>query len=186
MSSNCWTLLMDSSLFSGVLVAASFAITGKRDLRKKYRRRAGVISTLQRLQHLHHPWIWSMICMEVVCWKLVNNSSLLSWWIGRWKKVMKDLAKDSKVQSAPRGLLTYHFVVAPVRIRWKSLSLIESSMMLLEEHHKRKVMPFLVGYSPCLPLNFAMSDGNLVIMVSHVGSWVMGLFVSFKRSKSFN
>ena len=30
----------------------------------------------------------------------------------------------------------YHLAIAPVRVHWNSLSLIESSMMLFDEHHR--------------------------------------------------
>jgi hypothetical protein len=40
----------------------------------------------------------------------------------------------------PHGNSIYHLVVEPVRVRWKSRNLIESSINELEEHQRWKVM----------------------------------------------
>jgi hypothetical protein len=54
--------------------------------------------------------------------------------------------------------------------------------MLLEEHHKWKVMTWLAGSSPAFPSNLGMSEGSLVGIAGHVGSCNIGSFVSFLRS----
>jgi hypothetical protein len=55
-------------------------------------------------------------------------------------------------------------------------------MMLFEEHHKWKVMIWLVGSSPAFPSNLGMSEGSLVGIVGHVGSCNIGSLVSLVRS----
>jgi len=55
-------------------------------------------------------------------------------------------------------------------------------MMLFEEHHKWKVMTWLVGYSPAFPSNLGMSEGSLVGIAGHVGSCNIGSFVRLIRS----
>jgi hypothetical protein len=47
-------------------------------------------------------------------------------------------------------------------------------MMLFEENHKLKVIPWLAGSSPDFPSNFGMSEGNLVGILGQVGSCKMG------------
>jgi hypothetical protein len=58
----------------------------------------------------------------------------------------------------------------------------ELSMMLFEEHHKWKVMTWLVGYSPDFPSNLGMSEGSLVGIFGHVGSCNIGSLVSLIKS----
>jgi hypothetical protein len=55
-------------------------------------------------------------------------------------------------------------------------------MMLFEEHHKWKVMIWLVESSPTFPSNLGMSEGSLVGMVGHVGSCNIRSLVSLVRS----
>ena len=55
-------------------------------------------------------------------------------------------------------------------------------MMLFEEHHKWKVITWLVGSSPGFPSNFGISEGSLVGILGHVGSCKMGSFVSLVKS----
>jgi hypothetical protein len=42
--------------------------------------------------------------------------------------------------------------------------------MLLEEHHRWKVMTWLAGLSPTFHSNLGMSEGSLVGIAGHVGS----------------
>jgi hypothetical protein len=58
----------------------------------------------------------------------------------------------------------------------------KSSIMLLEENHKWKVMTWLAGSFPAFPSNLGMSEGSLVGIAGHVGSCNIGSFVSFLRS----
>jgi hypothetical protein len=46
------------------------------------------------------------------------------------------LANDSKVVWEPDFSSTYHLVDGPVSVHWNNRSLMESSIMLLEEHHR--------------------------------------------------
>jgi hypothetical protein len=54
--------------------------------------------------------------------------------------------------------------------------------MLLEEHHRWKVMTWLAGSSPTFPSNLGMSEGSLVSIAGHVGSCNIGSFMSLLRS----
>jgi hypothetical protein len=53
--------------------------------------------------------------------------------------------------------------------------------MLLEEHHRWKVMKWLAGSSPAFPSNLGMSEGCLVGIIGHVGSCNIGSFLSLFR-----
>jgi hypothetical protein len=55
-------------------------------------------------------------------------------------------------------------------------------MMLFEDHHKWKVITWLVGSSPIFPSNFGMSKGNFVGILGQVASCKMGSFVSLFES----
>jgi hypothetical protein len=55
-------------------------------------------------------------------------------------------------------------------------------MMLLEEHHRWKVMTWLAESSHTFPSNLGMSEGSLVGIAGHVGSCNIGSLVSFLRS----
>jgi hypothetical protein len=55
-------------------------------------------------------------------------------------------------------------------------------MMLFEEHHKWKVMIWLVGSSPTFLSNLGMFEGSLVGIVGHVGSCNIESLVSLVRS----
>jgi hypothetical protein len=57
----------------------------------------------------------------------------------------------------------------------------ESSMILFEEHHKWKVIPWFSGSSPGFPSNFRMSKRNLVGILGQVASCRMGSFMSLVK-----
>ena len=78
------------------------------------------------------------------------------------------------------GNLMYH-LVAPIRVRLNSLSLMESSTMLLDEHHRWNVIMWFWGHSLALPSNLGMSDGSLVGMGGQKAWWRMGLFVNLAK-----
>ena len=56
--------------------------------------------------------------------------------MANWKKVKKALANDSKVAWDLDFSSTYHLADGPVSVRWKRHNLTESSIMLLDEHHR--------------------------------------------------
>ena len=72
---------------------------------------------------------------------------------------MKD--KEFKSGYLACGSSMYHVAAAPVRVRWNSLSLMESSMMMFDEHHRWNVMMWFWVHFPALPSNLGMSDGSL-------------------------
>ena len=53
--------------------------------------------------------------------------------------------------------------------------------MELEEHHRWKDMIWFYGSSPTLPSNLGMSEGSLVGMGGHAGSFRMGSLVNLAR-----
>ena len=75
---------------------------------------------------------------------------------------MKD--RDLKLGYLACGSSMYHLAATPVRVRWNNLSLMESSTMLLDEHHRWNVIMWFWGHSLALPSNFGMFDGSLVGM----------------------
>ena len=62
------------------------------------------------------------------------------------------------------GSSMYHLAATPLRVCWNSLNLMESSTMLLDEHHRWNVIIWFWGHSPALPSNLGMSDDSLVGM----------------------
>jgi hypothetical protein len=58
----------------------------------------------------------------------------------------------------------------------------ESFMMLFEEHHKWKAIPWLVGSSLGFHSNFGMSEDNLVGILGQVAACKMGSFMSLVKS----
>ena len=81
-----------------------------------------------------------------------------------------------------RELKSGYLAATLVRVRWNSLSLTESSMMLLDEHHRWNVIMWFWGHSPALPSNLGMSDGSLVGIEGQKAWWQMGLFVNLAKS----
>jgi hypothetical protein len=80
--------------------------------------------------------MWSAIWVAEVYLKLDSSSRPFSCRMVSWKKVKKALAKDSKVEWDPDFSSTYHLADGLVSVRLKRRSLTESSIMLLEEHHR--------------------------------------------------
>ena len=78
----------------------------------------------------------------------------------------------------------YHLAVAPVRVRWNSLSLMESSTMLLDENHRWNVIMRFWGHSLAFPSNLGMSDGRLVGMGGQQSWWQMGSFVNLAKNQA--
>jgi hypothetical protein len=101
---------------------------------------------------------------------------------GSLKNSKKALAKDSKVTWNPDFSSTYHLANGPVGVHLNNLKRMESSMMLFEQHHKWKVMTWLVGYSLIFPSNFGIFEGSLVGILGHVGSCKIGSFMSLFKS----
>ena len=73
-------------------------------------------------------------------------------------------ARELKSEYLAYGSSMYHLAIAPIRVRWNSLSLMESSTMMLDEHHRWNVIMWFWGHSLALPSNLGMSDGSLVGM----------------------
>ena len=91
-------------------------------------------------------------------------------------------ARELKSGYLACGSSMYHLAAAPVRVCWNSLRLMESSTMLLDEHHRWNVNMWFWGHSPAFPSNLGMSDGILVGMGGQKASWWMGSFVNLAKS----
>jgi hypothetical protein len=127
---------MASSSDCGKVEATSLPRRATSDLRNQSRHCCLVVSALHKLRRLRHSWMWSAMWVAEDCLKLDSSSRPLSCRMGSWKKVKKALANDSKVECDPDFSSTYHLADGPVSVRWKRRNLTESSIMLLEEHHR--------------------------------------------------
>ena len=92
-----------------------------------------------------------------------------------------------KVRELKSGYLScgssmYHLATTLVRVHWNSLSVMESSMMLFDEHHRWNVIMWFWGHSPAFPSNLGMADGSLVGMGGQKAWWWMGSFVNHAKS----
>ena len=159
---------------------------GRKVLRNQSKKILSSSWILHKLQHHLHSWIWSVMWVAVL-WQQDNRiSTPSSYLIGSWKycRNMKD--RELKSGYLTCGSSMYHLVVALVRVHWNNLSLMESSMMLLDEHHRWNVIIWFWGHSLALPSNFEMSNGSLVGMGGQKACWKMGTFVHLANSGKFN
>ena len=162
--------------------ATSFDIGGSKVLRNQSKKILWSSWILHKLQRCRHSWMWSVMWVAVF-WRQDNKISTPSSYLTRsWKycRNMKD--KELKSGYLACGSSMYHLVVAPVRVRWNSISLIDSSTILFEEHHKWNVMMWFWGHSRSFPSNLGMSDGSLVGMGGQKVWWQMGSFVNWTKS----
>ena len=105
--------------------------------------------------------------------------------MGSWKYYRNMKARELKARYLACGSSMYHLVATPMRVHWNSLSLMESSMMLFDEHHRWDVIMWFWGHSPTFPSNMGMSDGSLVSMGGQKDWWKMGSFVNLAKSGKF-
>ena len=59
-----------------------------------------------------------------------------SYLTGSWKYCRNIKVRELKPWYLDCGSSMYHLATSPVRVCWKSLSLIKSSTMLFDEHHR--------------------------------------------------
>ena len=98
-------------------------------------------------------------------WRQYNRISTPSSYLtGSWKYYRNMKAKELKSRYLSYGILMYHLAAAPIRVHWNSLSLMDSSTMFFDKHHRWNVIMWFWGHSPALPLNVGMYDGSLVGM----------------------
>jgi hypothetical protein len=98
----------------------------------------------------------------------------------------KDMAMELKSWKEPRGISIYQLVVEPVSVCWKRHKHIESSIKEFDQHHKWKVITWLVGSSLGLSSNFGISKGNLAGIVGQKEECSIGSLVNrdkFGRSR---
>jgi hypothetical protein len=143
--SNCWTFVMVSSSICGMVVATSLAMSKTSDSRNQSSMCCGVVSSLHMLHLLHYSWMWFAIWIVVVCLNSERISKPVSWWTWSWKEDKKALANDSKVVWDPYFSSTYDLADGQVSVFWYNHKLMEYSIMLLEDHHRWKVMMWLAG-----------------------------------------
>jgi len=183
MRSNCWAFNMASSSVWGIVAATSSAMEGRRDFKNQSMKSGSSRFIFHTLHRWHHSRIWSTRWVAMGLQKVVRISTPVSWQMGNWKKVKKTIAIGAKVVWAHNGNSVYHLATIPVRVRWNRLCLIKSSMILLEEHHKWKVVMWLEGSLPTFPSNLGIFDSNSVGMESQVALWRMGSLMRQDKSK---
>jgi len=98
----------------------------------------------------------------------------MSWWINN-RNCQEKLAIDSKVQWVLSSWEIYHLVATLVRVCWNNLSLVESSIILLEGYQIWEYVISLDEYSPTYPLNLGISKGSLVGLIGQIWKDIMWL-----------
>ena len=156
----------------------SFSLGKRKVLRNQSKKILSSSWILHRLRRHRHSWIWSVIWVAVF-WRQDNMiSTPSSYLMGSWKYYRNMKVTQLKSSYLACGSSMYHLVTPPVRVRWNSLSMMESSTMLFDEHHRWNVIMWFWGHSPALPSNMGMSDGSLVGMGGQKAWWRMGSFVN--------
>ena len=156
---------------------------GNKDFMKQSAKSWSRIGALMSLLHLLHSWIWCKMCVDLFLHREVKRSVLVSYRMGSWKCVRKTISKALKSTNECHGSSIYHFVAVSVKVRWKSLNRIESSIKELDEHHRWKFITWILGSSPYFPLNFRISNGNLTGMGGHEGLCWMGSLINLDKSR---
>ena len=127
----------------------SFAIGGSKVLRNQTRKILSSSWILHNLRHRCHSWMWSIMWVIVLWCKYSNISTPSSYLMGSWKYCRSMKSKELKYRYLACGSSMYHLAIAPVRVRWNILSLIKSSTMLFDEHHRFSSWCGFGG-TPCL------------------------------------
>ena len=140
-----------------------------RDLKNKLRRTLSSNCALHKLRNFYHSWMWSNMCITFYCYKWVRISRRDSWWTKSCNNVRNIVASELKLPCDAEGWSIYHFIVGPVRVHWNNCNWIVSSMILLDEHHRWKVMTWFPGSCPCFPSNFGMLNGAWWAWVANSG-----------------
>ena len=148
---------MACSSDQGPIIVTSLQIWGWSDFKNQSSKNESGMSALISLHHLRHSWIWSEMWVASPCWKEVNNFVLESYRIGSWKWCRKALAIVPKSAKPVDGNSMYHLATAPIKVLWKSLNQMMSSIKEFEEHHRWKVMMWVLGSSFAFPSNLGMS-----------------------------
>jgi hypothetical protein len=80
-----------------------------------------------------------------------------------WKLEVSEKIHGEGIEVTERVLcqLNVPFSIGPMRVCWKRHNLMESSIKELEEHHRWKVIMWLLGSSWAYLSNFGISEGNL-------------------------
>ena len=155
---------MDCSFVRGPIMVTSLQIWGYKDFKNQPSKNGSGISALISLLLLRLSWMWSEMWVASPSSKEVNNSIPKSYQIGSWKWCKQEFPKFPKSTKLAVGNLIYHFAAAPIKVLWKSLNPIVSSINEFEEHHRWKFIICVLGYSLTFPLNLGMSNGSFVGM----------------------
>ena len=155
---------MASSSNWGCSDVKSFDIGGRKVLRNQSRKILSSSWILHKLRHRCHSWMWSVMWV-IVFWLQDNKISTPSSYLtGSWKYCKNMKARELKSGYLDCGSSMYYLPTTPMRVHWNSISLIESSTMMLDEHHRWNVMMWFCGHSPIFSSNLGISKGSLVGM----------------------
>ena len=140
---------------------------------------------LIRLFRLLYSWMWSEIWVALSYGKVDNKSVPKSYQTGSWKWLRNTLTKSQRLSNTAEGSSMYHFAAALVIFLCNNLNQTVSSFSELDEHHNWKVVTWALGSSQTLPLNFGISEGNLVGIGGQVVSCFTGSFTNLEKSGKF-
>ena len=161
---------MACSSIWGPIMVTYLQIWGWKDFKNQSSRNGSGIFALIYVLLLYHSWMWSEMCVALPCWEEVNNFVLESYRIGSWKWCKKAFPRYPKSTKLVVGNSIYHFATSLIKVLWKNLNLMLSSINEFEEHHRWKVIMCLLGSSLTLPSNLGMFNGSFVVIG---GSWWM-------------
>ena len=136
MRSNYWAFKMASSSIWGHSEEMYLDIGGSNVFKNQSRKILSSSLILHKLRCHLHSWMWSVMWVAVFWKKDSKISTPSSYMMGRWKYCRNIKAKELKFGYLACGSSMYHLATTPVRVRWNSLSVIESSTMLFDEHHR--------------------------------------------------
>ena len=139
------------------------------------------MSALISFRHLRQSWIWSEMWVASPCWKEVKNSVPKSYRIESWKWCKNALPRLPKSTKLTVGSSIYHLVAAPIKVLWKILNRMLSSIKEFEEHHRWKVITRVLGSLFTFPSNLGMPDGNLVGIGGQADECLIGSLINLDK-----
>ena len=165
MRSNYWAFKMFASSIWGHSKEMSLAIGGSNVFKNQTRKILSSSLILHKLWCRLHSWMWSVMWVVVFWWQDSNISTASSNLMGSWEYCGNIKAKELKSGYLDCGISMYHLDTTHMRVRWNSLSLVKSSTMLFDAHHRWNAIIWFWGHSPSFPSNLGMFEGILVGMV---------------------
>ena len=114
-------------------------------------------------QHfLLHSKMWLEIWVDLSCSKDVRSLVPISQHTENWKWFRNVIAKAFKLWNEDIWSSIYHFSATSIKVIWKLINLIMSSISEFDEHHIWKVITWVASSSLSFPLNLGMFKGNFV------------------------